>query len=68
LISIGAVAELLVLQTTWATSEDLRRGNRRNQVDLVTDLSALHKQLDELVPMLHRPPTTIGDTGREPAV
>jgi hypothetical protein len=56
LLNIAKAGDILILQTVWSTTADLRSGRRRTQTDLVPDLGILHGLLDELVPLLCRRP------------
>ena len=56
LFTIAKAGDVLILQSTWSTSADLRSGRRRTQTDLVPDLETLHGLIDRLVPLLCRPP------------
>jgi hypothetical protein len=52
LIDLVCVHGVVVMQSIWATSADLRAGGRETRTETIREVAVLRRRLDQLVPLL----------------
>jgi hypothetical protein len=70
-IDVVAASGVLIVQTVWATTADLRFGHRRTDIETIVGEAALMRRLTELVPVIcgsgdMGPPTLHAAAERKP--